>query len=66
MIEQIKTHKDTIQVGDVILYNGKETTVCKKDIKHDRFMGRSIFGSAYPIVTKVIYYRMTPRGKVTA
>ena len=53
-----ETHIDNIRVGDVILHNGKEMTVCAKDITRDQFMGTSLFGdcymSGYKPVKKVI------------
>lgn len=40
-------HVSQIKVGDVIDLDGKETTVCSKNISHDSFMGISIFGYNY-------------------
>lgn len=55
----IKTHISQIKSGDTIIHNGKEMTVCKKDIKQDSFMGVSIFGdsyhSGYKPVEKIIW-----------
>ena len=52
-------HISTIKAGDTIIHNGKESTVCKKDIKIGGFMGKSIFGdsyqSGYKLVEIVLY-----------
>lgn len=36
-----------IKPGDVIIFNGKERTVSKKDISRDGFHGTSIFGDSF-------------------
>jgi len=55
--EQI--HISRIIAGDTILHNGKDTTVCKKDIKNDGFNGITIFGDSYhlgnKLVTRILY-----------
>lgn len=49
----------TIKSGDVILLDGKETTVTSKYIKENDFMGRTLFGDSYNLgilpVMKVVY-----------
>lgn len=40
-------HKDDVKVGDTIEHAGHERTVCACDIKHDAFMGRTLFGDSY-------------------
>jgi hypothetical protein len=46
-----KVHISIIRAGDTIFHDGKDMTVCKKDIKYDSFMGISIFGDSYRIGT---------------
>jgi len=43
--EQI--HIDLLKAGDTILHDGKEMTVCNKDLKRGGFMGTSVFGDSY-------------------
>jgi hypothetical protein len=43
-----------IKVGDTILHNGKLKTVSRSNIKHDSFMGLTLFGDSYHIKRKVI------------
>ena len=54
----VKVHKDTINCGDMILFDGKIKTVCKKDIKYSEFMGITIFGNSfklgYQLIKKVV------------
>lgn len=47
-------HISTIKAGDTIIHNGKESTVCKKDITIGGFMGTSIFGDSYRSGTKLV------------
>lgn len=61
----VKTHISDIKPGDTILAKGVPTTVCKKDIKYDSFMGTSIFGSSYPrIIDRVLFKVPTSKGIV--
>ena len=57
-------HISRIRSGDAILHNGKEMTVCKKDIKYDSFMGITIFGDCYRLgtlpVLRVVIKRALP------
>ena len=50
----------TIQAHDTIMHNDKMYTVCKKDIKNNSFMGKTIFGAQYNSgirkIIKVIFY----------
>ena len=47
-------HISTIKAGDTIIHNGKESTVCKNDIKTGGFMGTSVFGDSYRSGTKLV------------
>lgn len=40
-------HITDIRTGDTIEHNGVIMTVCGRDIKHDAFMGTTIFGDSY-------------------
>lgn len=58
-------HINDIRVGDVIICSdGKERTVCKKDINDCAFMGRSVFGDTYKLghelIKRVVYKRVLP------
>ena len=44
-IEEV--HITTICPGDTILHYGELKTVCRNNIKHNEFMGISIFGDSY-------------------
>ena len=46
-----KRHISRIRAGDTILHDNKSMTVCNKDIKHDSFMGITIFGDCYRLGT---------------
>lgn len=49
------THKDMVRAGDCILcLDGVVRTVSENDIKHDSFMGRSIFGDSYQLGHKPV------------
>lgn len=62
--EIVKTHVCDILPGDTILFHGELKTVGKSNIKHDKFMGASIFGDCYmggrkPVEKVVIKRAMT-------
>lgn len=45
-------HISTIVPGDTILCaDGNLRTLCRKDIKRDSFMGRTLFGDSYRLGT---------------
>ena len=41
------THISQIKAGDTILVRGNLRTVCKHDIKHDGFVGLTVWGDSY-------------------
>lgn len=41
------THIDDIKAGDTVVHDGKEHTVCPKDLKPSTFMGTTLFGDSY-------------------
>ena len=51
-------HISQITVGDTIIHNGEVTTVSGTNIKHDSFMGITLFGDSYNLgykkVTKIL------------
>ncbi|EFF6325276.1 hypothetical protein BZZ52_005133 [Escherichia coli] len=42
-----KRHINDIKPGDTVLRGGELWTVTARDIKHDAFMGRTLFGDSY-------------------
>ncbi|MCH4755791.1 hypothetical protein ML339_24035 [Escherichia coli] len=42
-----KCHINDIKPGDTVLRDGELWTVTSRDIKHDAFMGRTLFGDSY-------------------
>lgn len=54
----------TIQPGDTVMHDGKMKTVCRNNIKHDSFIGVTLFGDCYKmgrkLVQKVIIHRALP------
>lgn len=42
-----KRHINDIKPGDTVLRGGELWTVTGRDIKHDAFMGRTLFGDSY-------------------
>lgn len=42
-----EVHISSVRVGDAVVHQGKEMTVCAKDIKIDPFFGRMLFGDPY-------------------
>ena len=57
-------HISSINVGDVVMFEGKTKTVCCDDIRRDPFMGLTLFGDSYRLgykpVKKVIIQRVVP------
>lgn len=47
-------HISEIKFGDAIIHNGELKTVSVNDIKHCKFMGRTIFGDSYSLGYKLI------------
>ena len=48
-------HKNMIVVGDVIVCpDGRERTICQKDIRRDNVMGITIFGDSYRCGSKLV------------
>ena len=47
-------HISLIRVGDAVLHNGKEMTVCVKDMRRDSFMGSLLFGDSYRLGTRLV------------
>lgn len=52
-------HKNQIIAGDVIVCpDGKERTVCQKDIRGNSFLGVTIFGDSYHAGHKLVAKRI--------
>lgn len=47
-------HISKINSGDAILFNGEIRTVCNRFLKHDGFMGTTIFGDSYSLGHKLV------------
>ena len=47
-------HISMIRSGDTIVHDGVEKTVSGSDIKHDSFMGKTIFGDSYKLGHKLV------------
>lgn len=59
--------KDDINPGDVIVFDGKDKTVSKKDIGKDNLLGKTIFGDSFKSgKTKVerVLYKKYKDGKL--
>jgi hypothetical protein len=51
----VLVHKDRIVAGDVIICpDGKERTVCQKDIRYNNLIGVTIFGDSYHAGHKLV------------
>ncbi len=50
----IEVDKSLIVAGDCIVHNGKESTVCCKDITRDTFLGVKLFGDCYRLGAKKV------------
>lgn len=50
----VQVHKDEIRAGDTIVMDGKLKTVCQNNIKHDSFMGTTIFGDSFMLGLKPV------------
>lgn len=48
-IKSLFLHKEFVCPGDVIYHNGAYRTVSKNNIKHNEFMGRTIFGDSFKL-----------------
>lgn len=51
----IQVHITSIKPGDTILHDGVIKTVCPSNIKHDAFMGTTLFGDSYMLGTKLVH-----------
>ena len=49
-----ETHISKIKIGDTIMHNGVMTTISGTNIKHDRFMGKTLFGDSYNLGYKSV------------
>lgn len=59
-----KVHISKVRVGDTVIHNNREMTVCATDIKRDPFMGNLLFGDCYrlgsQLVERVVINRSMP------
>ncbi len=49
-----QVHISQVRVGDTILHNGEEKTVCGRSLKECKFMGRTLFGDSYSLGYKLV------------
>ena len=54
MEKQEKAHISQIRIGDTILHNNEVKTVSGNNIKHDSFMGKTLFGDSYHLGYKLV------------
>jgi len=58
-MKEAQVHISTIKSGDTVIHYGIATTVGKKDIKHNSFIGYTLFGDSYrlgsELITKITY-----------
>lgn len=54
-IEIEKVHISLIRASDTVFHEGKVKTVCKKNLKHDTFMGHTLFGDSYMLGRKPVW-----------
>ena len=64
----VQTSIKDIKPGDTICHKKQIKTVCQKDIKKCRFVGRSIFGDSYSCghvpVLKLVYINPMHKGGI--
>jgi hypothetical protein len=46
-----EVHISNVKVGDTVIHNDVEMTVCRNNIKRDEFMGTTLFGDSYRLGT---------------
>lgn len=56
-----KVHISEIKVGDTIIFNGKQSTVCKNNILKADFLPMSIFGDSFRSGTILVEKVLFPR-----
>jgi len=47
-------HISQVKVGDIIERDGKETTVCRHNLKRSEFMGLTLFGDCYALGQRLV------------
>jgi hypothetical protein len=53
-IEIQAMHISLIRAGDTVLHNGLVKTVCPENIKHNHFMGSTLWGDSYILGLKPV------------
>jgi hypothetical protein len=59
MIKEV--HISTIRAGDLIMIDDKIVTVGMKDIRHDPFMGTTIFGDCHMLGYRKVKLQVTEK-----
>ena len=55
--ESMKTEKvliSQIRIGDTVIHEGQEKTVCSSNITRDEFMGLKLWGDSYNLGYKLV------------
>lgn len=58
----VKKHVNDVIPGDTVLRDGELYTVTRKNIKHDPFVGTTIFGDSYKSGTQLVDVATMLRG----
>ena len=54
-------HISLVDIGDIIRHDGRDRTICKKDIGKVELLGRTIWGDSYWAGNKPVIRVLTPR-----
>lgn len=49
-----KVHISRVAVGDVVIHEGVEKTVCSENLKTGFFMGTTLFGDSYHLGHRLV------------
>ena len=47
-------HISDVRVGDTVLHQDQEMTVCQNNLRKDGFMGHLLFGDSYRLGTQLV------------
>lgn len=57
-----EVHISSVRRGDIVFHDGKARTVGKKSLRHDMFLGYTLFGDPYLLGTKPVIRFITRDG----
>ena len=49
-----EVHISTINIGDIVIHNGKMKTVCRRVFGYSSFMGTTLWGDSYRLGYKQV------------